>query len=85
MVHELRRLRKDLALVNDKLKVTTKEKHDLLMTIQRDNLSKSVASAIQAKLDKEIEKNIHLQSIVDEMFIAVETSRQNVRTKKNRY
>lgn len=82
MIQELRRVRKELALVTDKLKVTTKEKQDLVMTIQQGSVSKSTIKELQIQLDNEKEKCIHLQSVVDDMFNAMELSRQNIRIRR---
>lgn len=81
MIQELRRVRKELALVTDKLKVMTKEKHDLVMSIQQATVAKSTVKDLQTQLGKERKKCVHLQSVVDDMFSAMESSLQNIRTR----
>lgn len=81
---ELRKLRKHLSVVNDRLKMADKEKRDLLNALQRNQSNPSAPSvdALQKMLDKEKEKNVHLQSVVDEMFDAIKTGTRPQRLPK---
>lgn len=65
---QLRKVRNRLALVTDRLRASNKEKRDLLDALQRNRLDPTVAESLQAMLNKEKEKNVHLQSVIDEMF-----------------
>lgn len=69
----IRELRKNLALVTDRLKAVDKEKRDLMVAVHRIQLDPSVIS-LQAILEKEKEKNVYLQSLVDKMFAATKTT-----------
>lgn len=77
VAQELRHLRQQLALVTERLKVTEKEKRDLRDALQRSRPEPTKVDLIRAKLDKEIEKNVHLQSVVDDMYAAVDTSKNH--------
>lgn len=70
---ELWRLRKRLAAVADRLKVADKEKRDLLNAVHRNQSNRTLVDAdlLQAMLAKEKEKNVYLQSVVDEMYAAI--------------
>jgi len=68
---ELRELRARLALVKDRLRATEKDKRDLLGIVERSRSDPTTVESLQAVLSKEREKNNHLQSVVDDMFIAV--------------
>jgi len=68
---ELRELRKRLTLVKDRLRAAEKDKRDLLGIVERSRSDPTTVESLQAVLSKEKEKNNHLQSVVDDMFIAV--------------
>lgn len=75
---ELRHLRQHLAVVVERLKIAEKEKRDLRDALQRNRPEPTKAELIRAKLDKEIEKNHHLQSVVDDMYATtVDTSKNH--------
>lgn len=69
--HELREVRKQLALVTDTLKATEKDKSDLLDVLARSRSDPTTTESLRAVLAKEKEKNDHLQSVVDDMFTAI--------------
>jgi hypothetical protein len=69
--HELRELRKRLALVTDRLRAAEKDKSDLLGIVERSRSDPTPIESLRAVLSKEKEKNDHLQSVVDVMFTAI--------------
>lgn len=68
--HELRELRARLTAVKDRLRAAEKDKRDLLDIVERSRSDPTTVESLQAVLSKEREKNVHLQSVVDDMFIA---------------
>ncbi|CAI6346031.1 unnamed protein product [Macrosiphum euphorbiae] len=68
---ELRELRTRLAVVKDRLRAAEKDKRDLLGIVERSRSDPTTVESLRAVLGKEKEKNNHLQSVVDDMFIAV--------------
>jgi len=68
---ELRELRTRLAVVKDRLRAAEKDKRDLLGIVERSRSDPTTVESLRAVLSKEREKNNHLQSVVDDMFIAV--------------
>jgi len=68
---ELRELRTRLAVVKDRLRAAEKDKRDLLVIVERSRSDPTTVETLRAVLSKEKEKNNHLQSVVDDMFIAV--------------
>lgn len=75
---ELWKLRKRLAVALDRLKVAEKEKRDLLNAMHRNQSNRTLANAdlLQAMLDKEKEKNVYLQSLVDEMYASMKNDKK---------
>jgi len=71
---ELRELRTRLTLVKDRLRAAEKDKRDLLGIVERSRSDPTTVESLRAVLSKEREKNDHLQSVVDDMFIAVNRS-----------
>lgn len=71
-----RELRKRLALVTDRLKAADKEKRDLMVAVRRSQVDPTTVT-LQTMLDREKEKNVHLQSTVDKLFAATKTARND--------
>lgn len=65
----LRKVRDRLALVTDRLRVSDKEKRDLLDAFRRDRgLDPTAAGSLRAALDREKEKNARLQAVYDQLY-----------------
>lgn len=66
--HESRKLRKQLSVAEDRLKAADKEKRDLLVALRKNRYEPVAADTLMADVDREREKNVRLQSVVDEMY-----------------
>lgn len=69
--HDSRKLRERLKVAENRLKVAEKEKRDLLVALRRNWYEPMAADSLLADIDREREKNLRLQSVVDEMYSTI--------------
>lgn len=71
---ESRALRKRLAAVGDRLMAVEKEKNDLIEALSRHREVSTTVDRLRHAVAREREKNVHLQSVVDDMYDAAAQS-----------
>lgn len=73
---ESRALRIRLAAVGDRLMAAEKEKNDLIEALGRHREVSTTVDRLRDVVAREREKNVHLQSVVDDMYAAAQPPTQ---------